>query len=183
MAPNEKIYITLSKTDVVNAYMWQHDEENYENGVRELHIFPSMIRNSGKGSSDNPYAEKIEYIQAGNSYGPNFDYSKISVFGLDDLVDDEIISKDASNIGEYSFERDEARKDWFGENAKRLGIDVDDEEQYEAAKEDYADEIQEKIDEYIENAVVYERSVVAGALKSEISDEEMGQIYAIIWED
>jgi hypothetical protein len=187
-------WISLSKSDILDAFEWQNDEENYENGVSELHIFPSRFEHTEKGESkDNPLSEKIEYIQAGNSYGPNFDESKISEFGLDYLFDESL----NSDFNQISWNYSETRSDAREEFAKTLCGDLDG-DAYFAALERFKEEVEEmhldenwkyyeeveKIeDEWVQNHAEWNRETAASVLKSELVDEDLNIVYKIVWED
>jgi hypothetical protein len=175
----KEIYISLSRESVLRNWEWAHDEENQENGSRELHIFPYQIAFYGTGAKDNPQHEKIQFIQSGNSYGPNFDYSGVSIYDIDDMFDVNDLDVCSPDFN-YSECRYEARKDL----AERNNIE------FEIVEENYLDENWEhyetvdKIeDKWVQTAVRYNHDCASGALKNELVDEEKGIVYKIVWED
>ncbi|MDD4352698.1 MAG: hypothetical protein PHU71_07040 [Candidatus Gracilibacteria bacterium] len=167
----KEIYISLDEEKTIRDYMWSVDEENMENGNRELHIFPKMAGLFGKGTKENPMPEKVQFIQNGCSYGPDFNYSNV-IFDIGDLFDQDAIDHDASDIGNYSEVRSSAIDDFKNSN----GIDDIDE-----MSEEMKEKLQKQVDEWVQNAVEYDESIVRSNIKEEISDIDKGIVYKIIW--
>lgn len=193
----KEIYISLSREDVLRNWEWAHDEENQENGSRELHIFPALIEFVGarRGSKDDPQHEKFHFIQSGNYYGPDFDYSKISIYGIDDMFDEDKNSDFKYCDFNYSEVRWEARKDFAERHVNKL---TKDKEEYIKMLQEFKDEVNEnhldenweyyeKVneieDEWVQTAVDCNRDIANISLKKELVDEEKGIVYKIIWED
>lgn len=189
-------YISLEREKILDAFEWQNDEENCENGVRELHIFPAQIKASERGlSADDPYPAKIHFIQSGNWYGPDVDESKISEFGLDFLFDEAINSDFQYLDWNYSAVRAEARIDFAEKYLSKKGLEGD---AYLEALSALKDEIEERhLDEeyelyeainaeeklWVDNAAQWNRETASSALKSEMIDENLGICYKIVWID
>jgi hypothetical protein len=175
----KEIYISLSRKDVLRNWEWKHDEENQENGSRELHIFPDQIAYYEVGSKDKPHHMKFQFVQTGNSYGPNFDYSKISIYGIDDIFDESDSYFNELDFN-YSETRYEARKEWSETN----NID------FEIVEENHLDENWEYYqavsnieDVWVQNHVGYNQDIAISAMKDELVDEEKGVVYKIVWEE
>jgi hypothetical protein len=194
----KEIYISLSREDILRNWEWAHDEENQENGSRELHIFPALIEfvGAGRGSEDdNPQHEKFQFVQSGNSYGPDFDYSKISIYEIDDMFDEKQNNDLKYCDFNYSEVRWEARKDFAENHVKELTKDA---EEYIKMLQEFKDEVNknhldenweyyEKVneieDEWVQSAVDWNREMASAAMKNELIDEERGIVYKIVWED
>jgi len=174
----QTIYISLDKESVIKAFIHDHDPETYETGSYNLDIFPKMVEAAEKGGSpDNPYYTKVHWVQAGNSYGPDFNYNKISSFGIEYLFEETKELEDLEfNFGET---REEARKDFFN----RKGMDQNElyDSQIEELLEKYKEEIEEIEDEWVDNHASYNREVIAASLKDELVDENLGITYKIEW--
>lgn len=179
MVAKKTYYISLNRKSVLDAYEWEQDENNYENGARYLNLFPAQIDFYEKGySADNPYPGKIEFVQAGNSYGPEIDSSDYSSFGVEYLFE-RGGEFDSLNFS-YSEVVDDARKEY----AERHNLDVDEindrrfEEDYE-----HAEALEEIENEYLETALEYNKGILSAALKDELEDENKGIVYKIMWYD
>jgi hypothetical protein len=175
----KEIYISLSRKDVLRNWEWSHDEENQQNGSRELHIFPAQIVFYERGTKNNPQHEKFQFIQSGNSYGPDFDYSKISIYGIDDMFDENY--PDFSNIDfNYSETRYEARKEWSISN--NIEFEIVEENHLDENWEHY-ETLNDVEDEWVQTHVGFNLDTARSAMKNELVDEENGIIYKIVWEE
>jgi hypothetical protein len=175
----KEIYIQLSREDVLKNWEWTHDEENQENGSREIHIFQTQIKFYGRGSKNNPQYEKFQFVQNGCSYGPDFDYSNISIYGIDDMFD-----KNDSYFNELDFNYSETRYEARKEFTEINNIEL------EEVEENHLDEnwkhykaVNELEDEWVENHASYNQDIATSVMKKELVDEEKGIVYKIIWED
>jgi len=168
----KEIYVAMDREKVLRDYMWSVDEENMENGSRQLHIFPGRA-NEDFGTEENPMPCTIQFVQAGNSYEPDFDYGSISVFDVSDLFDQDAIERDCgNNIGDYGQTRSDAIDDFKESN------NIDD---IDEISEEMKKKMEKQVDEWIENAVEYDEGVARSAMLDEITDEEKKIKYIILW--
>jgi hypothetical protein len=175
----KEIYISLSREDVLRNWEWAHDEENQENGSREIHIFPAQLAFSERGSKDNPQYEKFQFVQFGNSYGPDFDYSNISIYGIYDMFDENY-----PGFGDIDFNYNETRYEARKEFAETNNIDFEEvEENHLDENWKYYQEVNDIEDEWIQNHVGYNQDTARSAMKNELVDEEKRIIYKIVWGD
>jgi hypothetical protein len=189
-------YIELSRKSVLDAYMWQNDPENMENGSRVLHIFPAQIRYSERGlTQDDPYSSNIEFVQSGNWYGPDVDESKISMYDLDDLFDEKNNSDFSQLTFNYSETRADAREHFAQEQIRKQGLNGD--AYFEALREfketveechlnkdwKYYEEVDQIEDEWVDQHVTFNRETAASALVDELMDDEQDINYKIVWMD
>lgn len=174
-------FISLSRKSVVDAYLWEKDEENYENGSRCLDIFPGQIAFSGRGkSAEDPYHAKIQFVQAGCSYGPDVRSSSYSSFDLDSLFSEEQNSDFRDMDFNFSETRYEARKQWAEEN----NIEMEEVEENHLDKNwKHYDAVEEVEDDWVVQHSEFNRETAMSALVDELEDEEKGITYKIVWED
>lgn len=170
-------YITLSWPEVLKAYTWQEDENNYENGGRVLHIFPARIEFAEKGTKDNPYPAAIHFVQAGCDYGPEVRSSSYSAFSLEDLF------YETEDFQDLNFNYSEVRADARRNYADQHGLDIDEVEERHL-DDDYPHQsaIEQAEDEWVAVAVEENEGVILANRRAELIDEEKKIKYIIIWE-
>ena len=170
----QEIWISLNEEMTLRDFMWSVDENNMENGNRELHIFPGHAKFYEKGIiPENPLPVKVQFVQNGCSYGPDFNYKSVSIFDIKDLFDQNTIENDAPDIGNYSEVRSDAIDDF--KNTHEID-DIDD------ISDEMKKELEDYIEEWVQTAVEYDENVARGAVLDEIVDEEKGIKYYIVWE-
>jgi len=177
----KEYYISMNKEKMIDDLMWEENEDNYENGHREVHIWPHRFETCGnnKGQKDNPSPEASHFIQSGNWYGPDVNTSNISMFSILDFFDITELDREAPELGYYSETRADAETDWLESH----DIDVDDEDAIEKAEKEHNGEINNQIAGWVDDAVLYDREVACSCLVSMVLDEKQKILYNIIWED
>jgi len=167
-------YVSLDREHAIEAYMWENDPENTENGHREINIFPKQIVSSGKGDSpDNPYHVKLIYVQDGCSYGPEITNNMYSSFSTDDLF----VEEDGCEFA-YDEIRADARKHYAEEND--LDIDEVDERRLDKNYVHY-DAIEKIETDWVTVAASYNRDALNNSAVDELVDEEKDIVYKICW--
>jgi len=164
----EEIYIAISKEALVNAYF--SEISNELNGSWELHIFPKIVKQTNENNSkEYPFNAAIQFRQSGDSYGVNFDYSKISIFSIRYLVNEDEIFANTDDIGDYSDIREQAKTALLVDK----GVDLNDENAIDAAYKEFSNELLEAMDKCEAEAIKCDRELIASAIREYVDDSNL----------
>lgn len=172
----KELFISMNRNVTVDKFLSQNDPSFDKNGKYRLDVFPTMIQATRLGSSaKEAYPVRLVFVQEGNSYGPDFDYSQISTFQVEELFNFE-------EELDFDYNQTKARARQY--YAESNDLDVDEvEERYLDDEFEFQEELEAIQEEWLNQHYDYNREVAFSSLRKELVDENTGITYRIVWGD